>query len=93
MPKGCKVNYSTHYTWGKFKNIIEEESSIIDVKEDEYRGLVSSEGSIIIGGNQSIEVFDMTGRVVYSGSTETIPTLTPGIYILRINGKSISVQI
>lgn len=50
-----------------------------------------SGNSIIVSGEGELQVFDVTGRMVKTqqiNGVETISTLTQGVYILRVNGKT-----
>ena len=50
-----------------------------------------SGNSIIVSGEGELQMFDVTGRMVKTqqiNGVETISTLTQGVYILRINGKT-----
>ena len=50
-----------------------------------------SGNSIIVSGEGELQVFDVIGRMVKTqqiNGVETISTLTQGVYILRVNGKT-----
>ena len=56
-----------------------------------------SNGNIIVNGEGTLQVIDMTGRIVLSigGHTRCVPTtgMTAGVYVLRlINGEKVRTQ-
>ena len=40
-------------------------------------------------GNDSISIYDVNGVKLYEGNQGSIPSLTPGIYIIASQGKTI----
>ena len=67
-----------------------------DANDNETFAFINN-GNIIVNGEGTLQVIDMTGRVIVSrsGHTRCVPTsgMTPGVYVLRlINGDDIKVQ-
>ncbi len=95
VPSGCKSKYAEYaVSWG-FHNIKEMDSGVEDVVGDESIVRVV-DGSIVIDGVEAdvpVEVYDMTGKAVYSGYAGEIPAMPRGIYIVRIGGKSVKVAV
>ena len=95
VPSGCKSKYAEYaVSWG-FHNIKEMDSGVEDVASEEAVIHVV-DGSIVIDGvadDVPVEVYDMTGKAVYSGAAAEIPAMPRGIYIVRIGGKSVKVAV
>lgn len=94
VPRGAKGNYEAIYTWSRFGRIIEEESAIDNLHEDNLQVAVK-DGTIVLdgAGDSPVEVFDLSGRIVYSGHARSIPITTPGIYLIRLNGHTTKVRL
>lgn len=95
VPSGCKSKYAEYaVSWG-FHNIKEMDSGVEDVASEEAVIHVV-DGSIVIDGvadDVPVEVYDMTGKAVYSGAAAEIPAMPRGIYIVRIGSKSVKVAV
>ncbi len=50
-------------------------------------------GTIIVGGDMQVEVYSMSRQCVYCGCDKRIENLAPGIYVVRLGGKSVKAVI
>lgn len=69
VPTGTKDRYMACPAWSVFDKIVEHEAGIDDVSAD--------------NAQQSVAVYDMNGRRVYTGAESDIPELMPGVYVVR----------
>ncbi|MEZ3590380.1 MAG: leucine-rich repeat domain-containing protein [Muribaculaceae bacterium] len=100
VPDGTVEKYREADGWKEFVNIIESSNSEVTTitNDDDINISVSNVGgSVSISGadGQSLEVYDMQGRHLYSTESyagESI-SLNPGIFIFRVNSKSVKVKI
>ena len=89
VPAGSRSAYESTAPWSNFSNIIERVSTGIDEIEGAGNtGLLISvnNGALSVNGlddNAAITVFDANGRMVYSGTNQTIENLVPGLYIVK----------
>ena len=92
VPTGTLAAYEKVEPWRDFWNI--EEMDFSGVEETAADGLepqISVENGIIrIGnneGNPFVEVFDISGKNVFSGNATTVSGLAKGIYIVRVGSN------
>lgn len=91
VPK--EYRYSLYGSWRKFKHIEEFDYSGI---EDVALGggtleLSVSYGALTVGGvdgDEPVFVYDMHGRLVYSGVERTITNLAPGLYVVKVGNQT-----
>ena len=95
VPTGRGFKYVITDGWKKFKNIEEMDSGVEDVVGEEAVIRVVDGGIVIDGvaADAPVEVYDMTGKAVYSGAAAEIPSMSRGIYIVRIGSKSVKVAV
>lgn len=93
VPKVCKGDYEEVLPWYNFSNIVETEYSGIDGISDYGLEIRVVDGTIILDGDSSIEVYSMLGQCVYRGNGNCIANLSPGIYIVKVGDKSVKVKI
>lgn len=95
VPTGTLSAYKEVEPWKNFRNIKEMDFSGVDGIEAGGKLQISVEnGCITVGGNyESVTVYNMQGRVVYSGSSQVIDNLAPGIYIVRAGSQTAKVSI
>ena len=95
VPTGTLSVYEKVDPWRNFWNIKEMDFSGVDGIEGGGKFQVSVEnGCITVGGNyECVTVYNMQGRVVYSGSSQVIDNLAPGIYIVRAGSQTAKVSI
>ncbi|MCM1519244.1 MAG: leucine-rich repeat domain-containing protein [Lachnoclostridium sp.] len=83
VPEGMTELYLTVEPWKNFKNVKEISSS--DIVET----FVNSDfGQIFFESEMPIKIWNLLGRIIYSGSSTTIPELNRGIYILECSDFS-----
>ncbi len=95
VPVGSKTDYEMTGGWKDFKNIIESSAGIAESETDSISARAVG-GTIIIDGcidAALIEVYDMEGKCVYSGTATTVSGLDHGIYMVRIGGKAVKVAV
>mgnify|MGYP002605128649 CR=1 FL=1 len=92
VPTGTLAAYERVEPWRDFWNI--EEMDFSGVEETAADGLepqISVENGIIrIGnteGNHLVEVFDISGKNIFSGNDTTVSGLAKGIYIVRVGSN------
>lgn len=91
VPK--EYRYSLYGSWRKFKHIEEFDYSGI---EDVALGggaleLSVSHGTLTVGGvdgDEPVFVYDMHGRLVYSGVERTITNLASGLYVVKVGNQT-----
>lgn len=95
VPAGTLSAYENVDPWRNFWNIEEKNFSGVDGIETGGKLQISVEnGSISLVGNyECVTVYNMQGRVVYSGSSHVIDSLVPGIYIVKAGSETAKVSI
>lgn len=99
IPKGTLEAYKASELWGKFKNInevFEPEAGVAELTTNKHIIVLTSNDSVIIKGASdaaSIEVYNTSGQLIYSGSDTTINVPTKGIYIVRVGEETFKVSI
>lgn len=92
VPIGTRDAYAEVYPWKKFINIEEiDYSGVEDVEVDRDLQISVEGGSLNVGGidaDDIITVYDLSGRVVYSGADHSVSGLSHGVYILKVRGKT-----
>lgn len=94
VPQNTSAAYNKVDPWRNFWNI--EEVDFAGVAEFEpdndatlrisiSDGVLSIDG---IEGSESVIIYDIQGRIVYSGIARSIDSLTPGLYIIRAGSQS-----
>lgn len=97
VPKGSFNSYYLSNNWGDFKEIIEMgEGAVEEIGDDGAAEVYVAGGKIVVegvDGNAMVEVYDLSGRLAYSGTPDGIPQLSAGMYIVRVAGVSSKVVI
>ena len=90
VPSESVDAYKAAATWGNFSNIVGSDfSGISDVAGDAVK--VWTDGlTINIAGdeNLTVEVYSLSGVLIFSGTAESVDVPAHGMYIVRINNKS-----
>jgi len=92
VPQGSLDAYKSTDPWSKFFTIEGKDFSGIDgveVDADAVRVTVDG-GCIRVSGmaeDATVEVYDLTGRRIYTGAESTIDGLSSGVYVVRVAGK------
>lgn len=95
VPQGKKEEYATVSPWSLFANVEEmDQSATSDMVDDGIVNVDCVNGSVIISGYDGrVDVYNVDGQAVYSGSAHEINGLAKGLYILRLNDKTIKISI
>lgn len=99
IPKGTLEVYKASELWRNFKNInevFEPEAGVAELIANKNIVVLASDDNIIIkGANDAvqIDVYDVAGRLVYSGTDTRISVPTKGIYIVRVAGQTFKVAL
>ncbi|MDE6495611.1 MAG: leucine-rich repeat domain-containing protein, partial [Duncaniella sp.] len=99
VPKGTLEAYQAADGWKNFWNITEYDypnmSKVDSVTRDEV-GVTVEGSSIVVNSpvpDAVIDVYDLSGRVVYHGHDTAINDLTGGIYIVKLLGKTFKIAV
>ena len=90
VPKESIAAYKVANGWKDFFNI-NELSGITDVIDTENIRVLSRDGEILVIGVENrvnVEIYDINGACVYSGSDTVIPVNGKGVYVVVVNGKA-----
>lgn len=95
VPVGSLEAYKSAGGWKKFKNIQEKDFGGVDGVEDDAVSVTAKGGSIEIAGadNAPVEVYNLSGQLVYSGIETTVRGLARGIYMVRVAGQTFKVAL
>lgn len=99
VPKGTLEAYQAANKWKNFWNIVEYDYSSMSKVETVSRDNVSVtvEGSSIMVNSPlpaaAIDLYDLSGRLLYHGHDTAIDNLTGGIYIVKLLGKTFKVAV
>lgn len=99
IPKGTLEVYKASELWRNFKNInevFEPEAGVAELIANNNIVVLTSDDNIIIkGANDAvqIDVYDVAGRLVYSGTDTKISVPTKGIHIVRVAGQTFKVAL
>ncbi len=99
VPTGTKTLYKIVDPWRNFRNIEEMDFSGVDgIEADEYGAphISVNNGILTIGrirSDENVSVYDMQGRIFYSGTSHTIDNLSPGLYIVKTGSRTIKISI
>lgn len=99
VPTGTKAAYEKVDPWRNFWNIEEMSFSGVDwIESDNNEALNISvnNGTLTINGignHENVSVYDMQGRIIYSGTSHTIDNLSSGLYIVKAGNRTIKISI
>ncbi len=99
VPTGSAQAYKEHSLWGKFGNIVEKDMGGVDdviANDDNSVSVSVSAGTIHISGAEAdaaVTVYDLAGRIAYSGTSKEITPGNHGIYIVAVSGKTFKVAL
>ena len=95
VPTGSLGAYKSAEVWKEFKNIQEKDFGGVDGVENDAVSVTAKGGSIEISGagNAPVEVYNLSGQLVYSGTETTVGGLARGIYIVRVAGHTFKVAL
>lgn len=92
VPKGTLSAYKAT-RWNNFLNIQEVDFGGVDGVEEDAVVVSAKEGCIVVSGidNAVVEVYNLSGQLVYSGTDTVINMPSKGIYIVRVSGQTFKV--
>lgn len=99
VPTGSAQAYREHSLWGKFGKIVEKDMGGVDdvfANDDNAVSVSVSDGIICISGAEAdaaVAVYDLAGRIAYSGTGKEITPGNHGIYIVAVAGKTFKVTL
>ena len=95
VPIGSVDAYREAPEWEKFVNIEETELGGVEGVASDAVSVTAKGGSIEITGadNAPVEIYNLSGQLVYSGTETTVGGLARGIYIVRIAGQTFKVAL
>ena len=99
VPIGTSDAYKNSNYWKDFKNIQEMDFSGISGTITDNNGTMQisvNKGTLTINGIDncgSITIYDMQGRIAYTGTSHTIEHLLPGLYIVKAGSQIAKVSI
>ncbi|MCM1223102.1 MAG: leucine-rich repeat domain-containing protein [Lachnospiraceae bacterium] len=89
IPIGCTKAYKESNEWKRFADIVEMDFSGIDDASADAEAISVRNGEILNPCGLNVEVFDVTGRVLYSGKDSVIKLDNSGLVIVKFGGKAI----
>lgn len=95
IPVGSLEAYKSADVWKNFKNIQEKDFGGVDGVEGDAVSVIAKGGSIEINSadNARVEVYNLSGQLVHSGTETTVGGLARGIYIVRVAGQTFKVAL
>ena len=93
VPKSAVSAYQGANQWKEFFFIKDLESSSVESTLADDVNISVENGNIVVNGteNANVEVYNVNGQCVYSGTETTIPVTAKGLYIVKVNNKSFKV--
>ncbi len=99
VPKGSKELYQNADNWRYFRNIEEMDfpGGIDDVAADgDEMKVFAADGRVVVTGGDDdgpMEVYNLSGQLVYRGLDRSVELPQRGIYIVRLGGKAVKVAL
>ena len=95
VPKGSFTSYYLTNAWGRVKEIIEMDDGAVSELANEEVKVYSENGKVMIDGcgDARIEVYGVSGQLVFSGTDTAISVPARGIYIVRVAGQAFKVAL
>ena len=96
VPANSLEAYKLAVEWQRFQNIVSVADGGIDGVEDNVVNVIAKGGKILvedIDGSVAVEVFNLSGQLVYGGTETTISGLAKGVYIVHIAGQTFKVAL
>lgn len=95
VPTGSADEYRLADEWRNFLNISETDfGGIADLSADNVTVTVIN-GNIVINCNYetSVQVYNISGQLIYNGTDSVIAGLANGIYIVKVAGQTFKVAL
>jgi len=92
VPKGSVEDYKTAGEWKDFYSIV---AGINGMSQDSKVAVSASNGVITVSGvaaNTVVEVYSISGTLVYRGTSNTVAVPSAGIYVVKAAGKTFKVN-
>ena len=92
VPESSIEAYRAADVWKDFNNIV---SGINGVSQESNVGVSASDGVITVTGtadNAVVEVYSISGMLVYRGTSNTVAVPSAGIYVVKAAGKTFKVN-
>jgi len=92
VPTASIDEYKAADVWKDFNNIV---SGINGVSQESNVGVSASDGVITVTGtadNAVVEVYNISGMLVYRGTSNTIAVPSAGVYVVKAAGKTVKVN-
>ena len=86
IPEGSLVSYTGTGDWGKFINVVQGDNLAVENVENTKAAVIVKDGAIVLPAGMHADVYDMTGRLVYSGNDGVIG-VRQGMYVVKVNGS------
>lgn len=96
VPEGTTASYKSVKPWSNFQNIKEWDPNkgIGEISDGAHPQIFVENGRIVVLGTENIvNVFDLSGRLMFSGNGNDIPSLGKGIYIVTYGNERYKVII
>lgn len=88
VPIGCKDIYAGTYMWWDFTNIIETDYSGVNDAATDTMAISTADGLISIAGlDAEMQIYDLSGKLVWQGAASQGTRLSHGIYLVRVAGS------
>ena len=90
VPEGTTAAYKSVKPWSNFHTIKEWDPNkgVGEISDSDYPQIFVENGRIVVSGTKSIvNVFDLSGRLMFSGNGNDIPALGKGIYIVAYGNE------
>ena len=91
VPQESMVKYATTSPWNKFIIL----AGVNDVNRDEVT-VSAKNGEIVVEGvsdDAVIEIYCTNGQLLYQGTDKTVKAPTTGIYIIKVDGKTVKISV
>lgn len=91
VPKGCIDAYRNDKDWGRFSNIYEGKYVSIYTADNNNFSVAIDGRTIILSGVSvlsEIHIYDVSGRLIYSGTSTNINMPGRGCYIIKVEEQS-----
>lgn len=90
VPEGTTAAYKSVKPWSNFHSIKEWDPNkgVVEISDSDYPQISVENGRIVVSETESIvNVFDLSGRLMFSGNGNDIPALGKGIYIVAYGNE------
>ena len=91
VPVGTVPTHQAANGWSEFTNIQDGSTGIENTQGE--NGFVVDGNNIILDGEQQIEIYSLTGAMVFSGITDRVTVSEAGIYIVKVAGKALKLSV